>query len=105
MDALLDEIFYKGPVRFQAARLVADENLFAMRAALFYTPTSRIPPEWIGHGSLDVWLPLAIPTIQEWIADRGSPCGCGSTFSKGPPGRFDGAQTCPPGCASFASTP
>jgi len=70
MDALLDEIFYKGPVRFQAARLVADENLFAMRAALFYTPTSRIPPEWIGHGSLDVWLPLAIPTIQEYMDCR-----------------------------------
>jgi hypothetical protein len=66
MDALLDEIYYNGPVKFQASRLADEEKLFAMRGALFYTPTSRIPGQWIGRGRLDVWLPVAIPTIQEY---------------------------------------
>jgi hypothetical protein len=70
MDALLDELFYHGPVKFKAARLAAEQDLFSTRAALFYTPTSHIPPRWIGHGRLDVWLPLAIPTIQEYLDCR-----------------------------------
>lgn len=70
MDDLLDELYYKGLRRFSAARIAAEEDLFAVRAALVYTPTSRIPPTWIGSGPLDVWVPLAIPTIQEFLDCR-----------------------------------
>ena len=70
MDDLLDELYYEGPKRFSAARIAAEEDLFAVRAALVYTPTSRIPPCWIGSGPLDIWLPLAIPTIQEFLDCR-----------------------------------
>lgn len=70
MGDLLDELYYKGPRRFTADRIAGAENLFAVRAALAYTPTSRIPRSWIGSGRLDVWLPLAIPTIQEFLDCR-----------------------------------
>jgi hypothetical protein len=70
MDDLLDELYYNGPKRFTAARIAAEEDLFAVRAALVYTPTSRIPPSWIGSGRLDIWLPLAIPAIQEFFDCR-----------------------------------
>lgn len=70
MDSLLDEIFYKGPLVFGAKRLAAEEDLFDQRAALFYTPTTRIPPKWIGEGKVDVWLPLTIPTVQEYMDCR-----------------------------------
>jgi hypothetical protein len=70
MDDLLDELYYKGPKQFTAARIAAEKDLFAVRAALVYTPTSRLPAEWIGSGPLDVWLPLAIPTLQEFLDSR-----------------------------------
>lgn len=70
MDNLLQELLYKGPRPFTAARLAAEEDIYAVRAALAYTPTSRIPVEWVGSGRLDVWLPLAIPTLQEFLDCR-----------------------------------
>jgi len=70
MDDLLDEIYYKGPKQFTAARIAAVKDLFAARAALVYTPTARIPAEWIGSGQVDVWLPLAVPTLQEFFDCR-----------------------------------
>jgi hypothetical protein len=69
-EDLLDELFYSGPKEFSATRISSEENLFAVRAALVYTPTSHIPPGWVGRGPLDVWLPLAIPTIQEYCDCR-----------------------------------
>jgi hypothetical protein len=70
MDELLDELYYKGPKQFTAARIAAEKDLFAVRAALVYTSTSRLPAEWIGSGPLDVWLPLAIPPLQEFLDSR-----------------------------------
>ncbi len=70
MDNLLDEVYYNGPRRFTAARIAAEKELFGVRAALVYTPTCRIPAGWIGSGCVDVWLPLAIPTIQEFLDCR-----------------------------------
>jgi len=70
MDNLLDELYYKGPKQFTAARIAAEKDLFAVRAALVYTPTSRMPASWVGSGPLTVWLPLAIPTLQEFLDCR-----------------------------------
>jgi hypothetical protein len=70
MKDLLDELYYQGPRQFTQRRLALEEDLFAVRAALIYTPTSHIPPRWIGSGRLDVWLPLAIPTLQEFLDCR-----------------------------------
>jgi hypothetical protein len=70
MNCLLDEIYYKGPKQFTAARIAAEKDLFAGRAALVYTPTARIPAEWIGSGKVDVWMPLAVPTVQEFFDCR-----------------------------------
>jgi hypothetical protein len=70
MNDLLDELYYKGPRQFTGHRSAREANLFAVRAALVYTPTSHIPATWIGEGRLDVWLPLAIPTLQEFLDCR-----------------------------------
>jgi len=70
MKDLLDELYYQGPRQFTQRRLSREANLFAVRAALVYTPTSRIPARWIGSGRLDVRLPLAIPTLQEFLDCR-----------------------------------
>jgi len=70
MNDLLDELYYRGPRQFTQRRIAREANLFAVRAALVYTPTSHIPATWIGKGRLDVWLPLAIPTLQEFLDCR-----------------------------------
>ncbi len=70
MGDLLDELYYNGPRRFRPTRIALEEDLFAVRAALAYTPTSSIPEAWIGSGLLDVWLPLAVPTLQEFVDCR-----------------------------------
>ena len=67
---LLDTLYYDGPKPFTAARVQSEPKLFAMRGALFYTPTTRLPSGKVGKGKLDVWLPLAIPTIQEFSDNR-----------------------------------
>jgi hypothetical protein len=70
MKDLLDELYYQGPRQFTQRRLARERDLFAVRAALVYTPTSRIPARWIGRGRLDVRIPLAIPTLQEFLDCR-----------------------------------
>ena len=67
---LLDALYYEGPKSFTAARIQSEPNLFAVRGALFYTPTARLPSGDVGKGKLDVWLPLAIPTLQEFTDNR-----------------------------------
>jgi hypothetical protein len=104
MNDLLDELYYKGPRQFTKRRIAREGNLFAVRAALVYTPTSHIPATWIGKGRFDVWLPLAIPTLQEFLAARGNLFACGSICFRGQQGRFGGGPISPPACTSFAST-
>jgi len=70
VDHPLNELYYSGPRSFSARRLALERDLFAVRAALVYTPTSNIPMRWIGRGRLDVWLPLAVPTLQEFLDCR-----------------------------------
>jgi hypothetical protein len=70
MNDLLNELYYNGPQRFSSARLALERDLFSSRAALACTPTSHIPDAWTGTGALDVWLPLAIPTVHEFLDCR-----------------------------------
>ncbi len=50
-----------GPTSFARERLERQEDLFAHRFALFYTPTENIPAHTVGTGLLDVTLPVMIP--------------------------------------------
>jgi hypothetical protein len=67
---LLNLLYYDGPQVFTSARVKRESDLFAMRGALFYTPTENIPESHVGSGKLQVWLPVAIPTIQEFVDHR-----------------------------------
>ncbi len=58
----ISEEIINAPVSFSKERLKSQPNLFAHRAALFYTPTDHLPAEYIGKGPIDICLP--IPTID-----------------------------------------
>lgn len=70
-DVLSDYIYYNGPTTFTLKEVAAQSNLFAHRAALYYTPTKNVPDEWIGSGELDVRLPLPSPDYLEVREVRG----------------------------------
>lgn len=57
---------YHGPTVFAPKRLASQPELFAHRAALFFTPTDRIPEEYIGEGTLHVSLPIPSPDWTEF---------------------------------------
>src|SRR5436309_1948250 len=59
-------LYYEGPTAFSRAYLASQNDLFAHRAALVFTPTSHLPAHLVGDGPLRVCLPLAPPTIYEW---------------------------------------
>src|SRR5215204_4426810 len=63
-------IKYDGPRAFSPAEVALSHDLFADRHALFYTPTTSIPDDWIGSGDLDVILPIAPPSYFEFIECR-----------------------------------
>ena len=67
VDSLLDELRYKGPQVYSRKRLLGERDLFKQRTALFYTPTERLPHIHIGSGPLNVVLPIAPPTIFEYM--------------------------------------
>jgi hypothetical protein len=68
---LLTELFERSkPGPFTKKRISEEPNLFAERAALFYTPSNRLPSDQLGDGSIEVLLPVAIPTIQEVFDNR-----------------------------------
>jgi hypothetical protein len=66
MRSLTYEIEHYGPKRFSKNRILQEDELFEQRTALFYTPTANLPSDFIGHGPLNVWLPLASPTYLEY---------------------------------------
>jgi hypothetical protein len=76
MGTISDEIEDKGPVSFTRSRLEKQENLFAHRSALFYTPTENIPVGYIGSGPLDITLPVTSPDWTDFreIPAYQSPC-------------------------------
>jgi hypothetical protein len=59
-------LYYNGPTKFSRRALEREHDLFAHRAALFFTPTANIPAAFIGEGVLNVRLPLASPTVYEF---------------------------------------
>ncbi len=65
MSKILDRSYYNGPQCFSMKRLSKEQDLFISRAALFYTPTSRLPLNLIGSGTLDVTLPISSPTLYD----------------------------------------
>jgi hypothetical protein len=55
------EIF-EGPIRaFTKSALAKVPDIFAVRAALIYTPTDRLPARWVGTGTMRARLPLVPP--------------------------------------------
>lgn len=65
LGSISEVITYEGPTVFTGQRLREQPDLFAHRAALFYTPTDQIPTEYRGHGALHAVLPLASPDWTE----------------------------------------
>lgn len=61
----ISEIIMEGPVAFSRDDLLKQDNLFAHRAALFYTPTCNIPKQYVGRGDLDIVLPIVTPDYTE----------------------------------------
>jgi hypothetical protein len=67
----LSERVLKNPaVEFLAFELAVEPDLFAHRAALFYTPTSSLPGEYVGTGPLDITLPIVTADYTESIEFR-----------------------------------
>ena len=62
MQYMLSEtIEAAGPTSFTRKLLSEHPNLFAERSALFFTPTDRLPSQFVGIGALDVFLPICTP--------------------------------------------
>lgn len=62
----LSDLIDEGAHGFRRAQLDAHPDLFSERAALFFTPTCEIPPQFVGRGPLDVALPVPIPSWLEY---------------------------------------
>lgn len=61
----ISEIIMEGPIVFSKEDLLEQDNLFAHRAALFYTPTCNILSKYIGKGEIDIVLPIVTPDYTE----------------------------------------
>lgn len=61
----------RGPTEFSQTNLATVGDLFAQRAALFYTPTSAIPSKFVGQGPIDIRLPIPSPILFETAEIRG----------------------------------
>ena len=70
LGTLSERVLENHPVTFSATEVSAQTDLFAHRAALFYTPTSSIPSEFIGFGPLDITLPIVTADYTEAIELR-----------------------------------
>jgi len=70
IGTLSERVLENHPVAFSASAVSAQTDLFAHRAALFYTPTSAIPSGYIGSGPLDIRLPVVTADYTEAIEAR-----------------------------------
>jgi hypothetical protein len=68
---LWDCVGARGPTACSRREIAACSNLFRDRAALFFTPTSRIPDSFIGEGRLRAKLPIPTATFEEVSEIRG----------------------------------
>ena len=57
-------------IAFKLDDLENHNNLFAHRSALYFTPTSEIPENWVYDGDIDVTLPLVTPDFNDFIDHR-----------------------------------
>jgi hypothetical protein len=67
---LSDRVLEGDRLSFSREEILAQSDLFAHRAALFYTPTLSIPDTCVGEGRLDVTLPIATHDYTEAIELR-----------------------------------
>ena len=67
---LSEYVLEEPALRFSANEVANQEDLFAHRAALFYTPTSAIPSEFIGEGELKISLPIVTADYTEFYENR-----------------------------------
>lgn len=58
---LSETIGEEGPTSFTKKVLSRHPNLFAERSALFFTPTDKLPRQFVGVGDLDIFLPICTP--------------------------------------------
>ena len=70
VGTLSERVLEDKPVAFSPSDVHAQPDLFAHRAALFYTPTVSIPQEFVGSGPLDITLPIVTPDHTEAIELR-----------------------------------
>ena len=68
--SLSEALEVDGPTEFDKDSLTQHSDLFAERAALFYTPTANLPERVVGKGPLNVFLPLSTPDFYECFLIR-----------------------------------
>jgi hypothetical protein len=68
---LWDCVGASGPIAYSRREIAGCSNLFRDRAALFFTPTSRIPDSFVGNGRLRAKLPIPTATFEEVSEIRG----------------------------------
>lgn len=66
MKSLAREVDDSGPRQFSKQELASARDIFAERAALFFTPTQALPPKWVGTGRLNVKVPIPVPSWLEY---------------------------------------
>ena len=71
MRTVSQTIEEEGPTVFDLSTLEMVPDLFRERAALFYTPTENLPPQFVGSGILRVTLPIVSPNMFEFYELRG----------------------------------
>jgi hypothetical protein len=67
MGSLAKQVEDSGLRPFTKKELSLAADLFADRAALFLTPTETLPSRYIGHGRLNIWIPIPIPSWLEYF--------------------------------------
>ena len=64
---LSDRVMDGDGISFSSEEILAQSDLFAHRAALFYTSTASIPDTYVEKGHLDVTLPITTPDYTEGV--------------------------------------
>ena len=70
IDNLSEYIYYYGPTVFSRRQIMKQENLFAHRSALFFTPSENIPSAYIGNGNIEIVLPVVTPDLMDFSTIR-----------------------------------
>jgi hypothetical protein len=70
VGTLSERVLKDTAIAFSSSDVELQLDLFAHRAALFYTPTTSIPQKFVGSGPLDITIPIVTADYTEAIELR-----------------------------------